>query len=141
MPDRSLTILAFGTLLIALACWWFISERYQTIAAWQTQEKRLVFPALQHKLNDITDIEVSRSSGSFSLSQRDGVWVNSGVGGFPAIQTRVENAIVAIASLKYMEAKTKRPVLYKQLDVEDISSTAKSTNLSLKRARATLLLI
>jgi len=132
MPDRRLFTLIVFTLLITIVCWWFINERYQTSAAWQTQEQALVFPEFQHKLNDITDIEVSRASGKFTLSKKENIWVNDGVGGFPAIQTRVENAIVAIASLKYKEAKTKRPELYKQLDVEDISDTAKSTRLVFK---------
>ena len=132
MPDRNLSMLTLVTVIILAASWWFINERYQTSVAWQAQDNELVFPELQHQLNDITDIEVARASGKFVLSKRYGVWNNNGVGGFPAIQTRIENSIVAIASLKYKEAKTKRTVLYKQLDLEDISATAKSTRLTFK---------
>lgn len=132
MPDRSLYLLLFFAVLISGASWWFIDARYQTSAAWQTPDKGLVFPALQHQLNDITDIEVVRASGNFVLSKRGGVWINNGVGGFPALPNNVEKAIVAVASLKYKEAKTRRPRLYNQLGVENISASAKSTRLIFK---------
>lgn len=132
MPDRNLYLLLFFAVFISGASWWFIDARYQTNAAWQTPDKGLVFPALQHQLNDITDIEVVRASGNFLLSKRDGVWVNNGVGGFPALPNKVEKAIVAVASLEYKEAKTRRPGLYTQLDVENISASAKSTRLVFK---------
>ncbi len=99
MPDRRLFTLAVFTVIITIVCWWFINERYQTSAAWKTQEQALVFPIFQHKLNDITDIEVVRASGKFTLSKQENIWVNDGVGGFPAIQTRVENAIVPVGKL------------------------------------------
>lgn len=132
MPDRRLIILALFTIIMTIACWWFINDRYQTSAALKTQEQELVFPRFQQRLNEITNIDVSRANDTFNLSKLDGTWVNNGIGGFPAIQTRVENAIVSIASLKYIEAKTKRPSLYKKLDVDDVSDTSKSTRIVLK---------
>jgi hypothetical protein len=132
MLDRSLCLLLCFALLISGASWWFIDARYQTSAAWQAPDKALVFPRLQHRLNDITDIEVARAGGNFVLSKRNGAWINDGLGGFPARPIKVEKAIVAIASLKYKEAKTKRPRLHTQLDVEAISASAKSTRLILK---------
>ena len=132
MPDRSLCLLLCFALFISGTSWWFIDARYQTSAAWQTPDKGLVFPALEHQLNDITNIEVVRASGKFVLSKHNGVWLNNGVGGFPALATKVEKAIVAIASLKYQEAKTRRASLYTKLDVENISAAAKSTRLTFK---------
>lgn len=134
MPNRSLYILLFFVVLISGATGWFIDARYQSSAAWQAPQRGLVFPALEHQLNNITDIEVVRASGKFILSKRDGVWLNSGVGGFPALTTKVEKAIVAIASLKYQEAKTRRKSLYTKLDVENINAAAKSTQLTFKES-------
>ena len=138
MPDRSLCLLLCFALFISGTSWWFIDARYQTSAAWQTPDKALVFPTLQHRLNDITDIEVVRADDNFVLSKRNGAWINNGLGGFPARPIKVEKAIVAIASLEYEAAKTKRSRLYTQLDVEAISASAKSTRLILKDSMGTI---
>lgn len=131
MQIRGLLILAVVTLVAVVSCWFAIDQRYQD-AAVSKQEGGLIFASLQRHLGDIAEIEVARSSGRFSLLRRETGWANMGGGGYPAIETRVDEVIHAIAGLKYIEAKTKRSQLHHKLGVEDVAALAKSTRLTFK---------
>ncbi len=138
MPSRGLFILAIITVTTVSVCWYVVDKRYQTVA-YKKQAGGLVFPEFQHQITKIADIEVTRSSGKFVLSRHKGIWSNMGIGGFPAIPTRVEGVILAIAGLKYIAPKTNRSRLYRQLEVEDVTTTAKSTRLTFRDVVGTVL--
>ncbi len=143
MPSRSLSVLGFITAAAIIACYLLINDRSQS-AVWGKPGESMVFPGLEQQLAEVVDIEVTRSNGQFVLSRRDGIWINNGAGGFPAIQVRVDRALSAIARLKYSEPKTRRSELYSKLGVDDVNAQmnsessfkadSKSTRLTVKNA-------
>ena len=130
MPNRGLIILAVITVTTVVACV-VVDDDYSKVSR-ERQEGGLIFPEFQHQLADVADIDVARASGTFVLSRRKDAWVNLGLGGFVAMPARVESAIIAVASMKYIAPKTKRNKLYKRIQVEDTSATAKSTRLTFR---------
>lgn len=131
MLSRNLFILATITVTTVVTCWLVVGESGSKVARGD-RERMLIFPELQHQLADVADIEVTRANGTFVLSRREGTWANMGLGGFPAIPARVENTLIAMASMQYIAPKTKRSKLYYRLQVEDVSVTAKSTRLTFR---------
>ncbi len=128
MPTRGLSTLAASTMIMLVVYWISVDNRYSNVIH-NTQKGDLVFPELQHRLAKITDIEVVRPGGKFILSYQKNAWINWGIGGFPAISDRVESIIAGMASMRYIAPKTSRSKLYHRLQVEDVTSTAKSTRL------------
>lgn len=131
MPDRGLIILALITLITVSGCWLTVEQRNQTSDK-GNPETTLVFPSLHENIKRISGIEVTRSGSQFVLSRNGGNWYNHGIGGYPALTQRIEDTIVAVASLKYIAAKTGRAGLYPRLGVEEVSSTSESTRLTFR---------
>ena len=139
MPSRGLSVLAAITTAVVLVCWFATAHRHSKTALSTTQERGLVFPQFQHQLPNVTDIEVARANDSFVLSRSGDAWANMGLGGFPALSERVENVLIAMASMKYIAPKTGRSKLHHRLDVEDVNSTAQSTRLTFKDSTGVML--
>lgn len=131
LPNRTLGALIVVTAVVVVAAGLSISERHQQAALAQ-KEGGLVFPALQQVVNTIAVIEVARGERRFTLERQAQEWRNLSVGGFPARQALIEKMIGGLASLTYFDAKTTRPKLFPQLEVEDIASGASSTQLTVK---------
>ena len=131
MPDRGLIILALITLITVSGCWFTAGQRNETSDT-GNPGTTLVFPSLYENLKRISGIEVTRSGGQFVLSRIGGNWFNQGIGGYPALTQRIEDTIAAVASLKYIAAKTGRTGLYPRLGVEEVSSTSESTRLTFR---------
>lgn len=132
MPSRGLLALVAATVVMVSLCWFAIVDRYSKVGRSIIREEGLIFPQFQHQLSGIADIEVARADGKFVLSRSENAWVNTGLGGFPAIPARVESALIAVAGMKYVAPKTKRRRLHHRLHVEDVTSTARSTRLTFK---------
>lgn len=132
MPSRGLLALVAATVVMVFLCWFAVVDRYSKVGRSIMREEGLIFPQFQHQLSSITDIEVARADGKFVLSRRENAWANMGLGGFPAMPARVESALIAVAGMKYVSPKTKRSRLHHRLQVEDVTSTARSTRLTFK---------
>ncbi len=130
-PSRSLTLLGGFTCIALLACWIVISQRYDVVEP-EYLGGGFVFPKLGSSANTVKEIEITRANGSFVLTLEEGGWVNDGISGFSVLPDRVEEVIVSMTTLKYLEPKTTRVELYNKLDVEDVYEDSKSTQLSLR---------
>jgi len=132
MPSRGLLALFAATMVTVLLCWFAVVDRYSRVGWSIIREEDLIFPRFQHQMSGITDMEVARADGKFALSRSENAWANTGLGGFPAVSSRVESVLVAVAGMKYIAPKTKRSRLHHRLHVEDVTSTARSTRLTFK---------
>jgi hypothetical protein len=131
LRQRGLLILTLITVVVSTATAISLNDRHRE-AELANRYGGLVFPQLAALVDSIASIDVGRASGSFTLHRRPGAWANSGVGGFPARQARIEKMIGELAGLSYVAAKTSRAHLYPKLQVEDVAVGAKSTRLTVK---------
>lgn len=83
----------------------------------------LLLPELQPRINDVASIEIRRPSGAFSIIRAGADWTVASKGGFPARLDQVKAAIIGLAELKPLEAKTSNPTLYARLGVQDPASS------------------
>ena len=94
-----------------------------------------LFPQLAARADDIRTIQVRHKNGSFSIVRTDDGWVVPEQSNYPASIDEVRRVLVGLAELRALEAKTRSPNLYPELQVEDVSAPdAKSVQLTLKDA-------
>ena len=117
------------TCVVVVATGAAMRERYREVALEQ-REGGLVFPELQHRIDAVTTIEISRAAGRFTLERGPNGWANGGAGGFPARQPRIRRVLAGLAGLAYFDPKTSRERLYPKLGVEDVAPGADSTRVS-----------
>jgi len=134
MPDRNLFFLLAATLIAVISCLFVVNNRYAT-TEFNVLQGGLVFSELGNQANEVREIEIQRNQDSFTLTRKGNRWVNSGVGGFPIEPGRVENIVVSLATLKYVEPKTTRNELYQRLDVGDVGADSNSTRLILRNTK------
>lgn len=109
---------AVTVLAVAGAAWTVVQRDSATVE--QVIEARL-FPTLMGRINDVAaltlqsreaSISITRNQqGDWTLVEKDGYWVSA---------DKVKKAVVALADLRVLEAKTSNPDLYGKLDVEPI---------------------
>lgn len=114
MSKKSISIVSIAILVAAMA--WKISED----RAPQTQVSRLsLYEGLNKQLNEIGRIEV-RSLTDESVLVRDGeTWELESRDGYPAAFTKIKRAILQIADLAIVEAKTSLSENYQRIGVQD----------------------
>lgn len=100
----------------------------------QTQEKQMttgkdinkpLFPALEHKVNDIASFTVKGEEGHVTISRDDKKgWVVSDLFDYPANQSRVRQFLYRLGESRLKEEKTSDPELMKTLGLNaDITKT------------------
>ena len=95
-------------------------------------------PGLAQKLPQVAAITLSRADLKANFLRRGAGWVVAEKGGYPADQGKLGKLALALADLRLVEPKTRRPDLYPRLDVED-PGKGKSTLVSVKdKSGATL---
>ena len=130
MPSKALIALAAVTALSVLAAAVAVQQRSAATAVGEAGEP--VLPGLMNRINEVATIRVERSDGPLTLEFEDGEWRLAEKGGYPVRFEAVKTALVALAGLKTIEAKTAKPALYPKLQVEDPGQPgAKSTLLTL----------
>lgn len=118
MTPKSVAILAVVTAVCAGgAAMSLNADRGQGAAA----EREHVFPGLLEKTDAVAKIVVERLDGEVTVERgADGAWVLPGSDGYPADPAQVQKAILQVANLRVLEAKTAKPKLYSRLDVEQV---------------------
>lgn len=118
MKPRTLVVL--GVLTVGaggLAAWSLTRDRS---AVTETGAQGPLFPGLAEKVNDAASVKVTRGTTSFTVTRRpDGTWGIAERGGFAAKFETVKAAIVGIAGLSILEARTSNPANYEKIGVED----------------------
>lgn len=87
-----------------------------------------VLPGLAGRVNDAASLTIRKGTTETTIARKDGAWVLPAKGGYPAEFEKVKEAIVCLADLKIVEAKTSNKDFYDQLGVgepEGESSTSK----------------
>ncbi len=107
------------TAVIVVAASISIAHRYQT--ATYVPEKEPIFPAMNSKINDVTQISVEDKQGKVVIARKGDQWVMPERHDYPVSNEVVRDTLVGIAELKILEPKTKRPALYTRIQVDDLS--------------------
>ncbi|MGH8226441.1 MAG: DUF4340 domain-containing protein [Steroidobacteraceae bacterium] len=131
-------LLGAGVVILAIALW--VSSRQPSAAP--SQAGKLVLPGLEHALNSITEVRLSKADGTrTTLEKGKADWV-IGERGFPADSSLVRKLLIHLASLKIVETKTSDPKEYSVIGVQDVTSPrAPGTRIELVEPGKTVSLI
>ena len=95
-------------------------------------------PGFLAKVNDTTSIEVKSKDGDLVIARQGEHWVAKSYDDYPVKSDTVKQALVQLASLKIVEAKTSKPEKYAQIGVEEVTApTASGRLVTLKTKDAT----
>lgn len=83
---------------------------------------QLVFPELRDQVNSITEIEIIGKNGKVTVVREGPAWKVQNKSGYPADLGQVRKAILGLAELRYLEAKTQNPDLYEKLGLQDVET-------------------
>ena len=79
-----------------------------------------LFPGLLDKVNDVAKVSVASPESSFTIEkQSSGDWQMVEKGGYPVLFETIKQAVVGIASMRPLEAKTARSERYARIKVVD----------------------
>jgi hypothetical protein len=107
----------------------------QNAATQEAQLGQRLYPELAARADDIRTIVVARKDGSFRIVRDGDRWVVPDKAKYPASPDAVRRLLVGLSELRAMEAKTKQPSVYPELEVENIDAPdAKSVQVSLQDA-------
>ncbi|SLN14843.1 DUF4340 domain-containing protein [Oceanibacterium hippocampi] len=82
-----------------------------------------MFPELRDDLDLVASLSVKSADGSFTIARgAGGTWGLVEKGGYPVPADQVKKALVALASLEFIEAKTELPERYGKIGVSDVGA-------------------
>jgi hypothetical protein len=81
-----------------------------------------IFPGLETKLAGAQLIEIAKHDGKFTIVRRGDAWVVPDKSDYPARADMVRKALVGLAELETIDAKTRNPELYGRLNLQDPSA-------------------
>jgi hypothetical protein len=97
-------------------------------AATDPQSGAAVLPEVAKRADDIARLTLVHGESKTTLRRQGDQWLVEEKGGYPADATKVRQALLGLAELHFVEAKTRKPDFYARLDVEDPGQKgAKST--------------
>lgn len=131
MKKKNLFILLASTaILVALAV---ILNSQRSAKNVESGEQALVLPELTDQVNTLDEISIISAGKEIRLKKIDGSWRDSGRFNYPADLSKIKSLLVGLTNIRFAEAKTAKPELYKELDVDDpITADAKAIGISLK---------
>ena len=132
MQSKAWIALAAVTVLAVVGAAYTVSLRdSQTVE--QVIEEPL-FPALMARINDVAALTLQSREESISITRNQrGDWTLVEKGGYLVSADKVKKAVVALADLKVLEAKTSNPDLYGKLELESIDKEgSKAVQVELK---------
>ena len=107
MKKNTLTSLTIVTAIVVIGAGYAVMSRQSAVT--RTLVEEAVFPDLVGQINDVAAIEVTGAEQSFSVRHDGDQWVVSSLADFPAEFDKVKQALLAVAELKTVEAKTADP--------------------------------
>jgi hypothetical protein len=93
-----------------------------------------VLPSVAARPAEIGTIAVRRDKGTLTLERGQSGWTVAERNHYPADPGKVRQALIGLAELKLVEAKTRKAELYKRLEVEDVREGSKSAAVEVKDA-------
>ncbi|MCB2109298.1 MAG: DUF4340 domain-containing protein, partial [Rhodobacteraceae bacterium] len=81
-----------------------------------------VFPTLTNDLNRLATVVVQSKEGTYTLDFDGTSWTFRDRGGYPADGSKIAEAVIKIARMTKLEAKTKLPDRFARLDLQDPGS-------------------
>lgn len=104
------------------------------------QAGKPVLPELTNRTADIARLTLVHGESKTTLARHSNQWVVEEKSGYPADPAKVRQALLGLAELRYVEAKTRKPEFYPRLEVEDAGQKgAKSTLVTASDDKGTLL--
>lgn len=80
-----------------------------------------LFPGLEARLNDVAEITIATASETVLLVRKNGVWIVPERDNYPARIGDVRNALLSLARIETVDAKTRQDTLYTRLDLDDVA--------------------
>lgn len=90
-----------------------------------------IFPGLAAKVNQVAKVEIQYLGQTTNIALHDGKWVLLEKSNYAADFSQVKRLVLALADLKIVEAKTRKPENYERLGVQDITKDGKNKLISL----------
>ena len=117
MQPKSVAIFGAATaIMVAAAVYAVLDQRSPTSIS---ADREPAFPGLIDKVNDIAAVKVESTTDSFNIKRTENGWGLAEKGGYPVSFEKVKGAIVGLANLKLLEAKTNNPERYERLELRD----------------------
>ncbi|MDA0306854.1 MAG: DUF4340 domain-containing protein [Proteobacteria bacterium] len=138
MSPRTFTFIAVATAIaFALAAFSLGRDRgYQPVAG--TGDK--VFPDLLARVNDVTRLVVDGPNGKITLTKDENKWALKESDGYAGRTIKIRRAILGLAQLRLLEAKTRKKENYSKLGLQDRDAkTARSKRVRLFDAKDVVL--
>ncbi len=99
-----------------------------------------VLPEIGKRIDDVGRIALVHAGVKTTLVRQGPGWVVEEKSDYPANNTKVNQALLGLAGITYVEMKTRTPALYPRLEVEDADKkNAKSTLVTVADAKGSLL--
>lgn len=87
-----------------------------------------VFPGLLDRANDVTEFTVESNLGKLSFDRSESGWTLRESDNYPVLTVKARGAILDIASLRFHEAKTKRPDKFAKLNLLDFDAAGSGSS-------------
>lgn len=120
MKNKTLTSLVIVTAIVVIGAGYAVLSRQSAVT--RTVVEEAVFPDLLAQINDVAAIEVTGPEHSFRVRHDGDQWVVSSLADYPAEFDRVKQALLAVAELKTVEAKTADPERHGALGLNEPGS-------------------
>lgn len=129
--SRTVGALALVTVLASAAAAWAVYDRSSRAMVASVPDS--LFPGLENRVNDVQAIEVTTPSDSFTIRRLDDErWGMVQKQNYRVTFETVKQAVVGMAGLKPLEAKTAKPALHGKLNVDDPADGGAGTQILLK---------
>jgi hypothetical protein len=125
MKIKAVIILVAATAVVGIAAL-MVNRDPRPSSSSSTAVPASLFPDLSAKVNDVATIDIKKPGETFSIQRTATGWGLASKGGFPVQLEQVKSAVVGVANLKPIEAKTSNPTLYSKIGVQDPGDTAPS---------------
>lgn len=133
MKTKPFTILAAVTALAVAAAAWSTIERGRATASLAPPDS--LFPGLMDQVNDIARIDVHTPKLAFTILRvktDDGEsWQVKERDGYPVKFATIKQAVVGMASMRMLEAKTAKPELHSRLFLKSSKDGGRGTTIAL----------
>ncbi len=129
MKTKSLTIMgAIAVVLTGAAV--FVSQ-HKEFAPPQMGQR--LFPDLLAAINEVSELHVSAQRGAVTILRDGDLWSVKEKHRYPADMGKLREALIGLAGLQILEAKTAKPERYEKLGVRDVDAEGSlSTGVMLK---------
>ena len=118
MRSKGIAILAICTVLAVGAAAWSVYWRATSHAL--PPAPASLFPQLAQKVNEVAKLQVVSPEGSFTIAKGEsGDWSMEEKSGYPVTYETVKQAVIGLANLRPLEAKTARPENHGKIKLVD----------------------